>query len=286
MMPDDIKVSGSLAMLADFGAAAGSASRRVLLRSEAFCVERLRLAPGERDSIASEEEFFLLAPSRAPSLVSLECGGDHHVSHSVVILPPGRHDVAAIRDEVELFVIATTRTDISMDSAANADRYIVPNERVKPVGQPFLRLGGEASVQIYPIDETPFPEGNPRLKFFQTKTMSINWVEYEGGRDRTSLSPHSHADFEQGSLAIMGSFIHHLREPWGKNADLWREDEHLEAPPGTLLVVPPGIVHTTEGVGEARHILIDIFAPPRSDFLAKGWMHNGHLYEKTHEEEV
>ena len=82
------------------------------------------------------------------------------------------------------------------------------------------------------------PADKPRLKMLQTDTLSVNLVEYEGVRDRTALSPHSHADFEQGSLAIAGGFVHHLRVPWAADANLWRDDEHLVAPSPSLVVIP------------------------------------------------
>jgi hypothetical protein len=43
-------------------------------------------------------------------------------------------------------------------------------------------------------------------------------------------------------------------------------------------VVPPELIHTTEGVNGGHHLLIDIFAPPRRDFIAKSWMLNASAY--------
>ena len=62
--------------------------------------------------------------------------------------------------------------------------------------------------------------GQPAAQDVSAATLSINWVEYAGPRDRTTLSPHSHADLEQCSLAAAGDFIHHLRVPWAKDANL------------------------------------------------------------------
>jgi len=36
-----------------------------------------------------------------------------------------------------------------------------------------------------------------------------------------------------------------------------------------VLVTPPKLIHTSEGIGDGRHILVDIFAPPREDFLTR-----------------
>ena len=70
----------------------------------------------------------------------------------------------------------------------------------------------------------------------------------------------------------------HIRTPWGSDANQWRDDEHIEASADSLLIIPPELLHTTEGVGVGRHILIDVFAPPRDDFIAKGWVHNAGDY--------
>jgi hypothetical protein len=112
----------------------------------------------------------------------------------------------------------------------------------------------------------------------QSDTLSINWVEYEGGRDRSRLSPHSHKSIEQGSLALAGDFVHHLRVEWGRDAALWRDDLHARLPSPSLMVVPVGLIHTSEGTGAGHHLLIDIFAPPRREFIAKGWVLNSGDY--------
>ena len=128
------------------------------------------------------------------------------------------------------------------------------------------------------MDEVSAPADNPRLKFLQTQTLSINWVEYQGPRNRAALSPHAHSDFEQGSLALAGNFVHHLRAPWGPDANAWQDDRHEAMGSPSLLVVPVELIHTSEGVGPGHHLLIDIFCPPRADFIAKGWMANASDY--------
>lgn len=132
---------------------------------------------------------------------------------------------------------------------------------------------------VHVLDTLANSPGMPRAKLFQTSTMSINWVDYNGPRDRKALSPHCHGDIEQASLSIEGTFVHHFRTSWGADADLWRPDAHIEAGPGTVALIPPPIIHTSEGIGPGRHILIDIFAPPRGDFIAKGQVLNSSDYQ-------
>jgi hypothetical protein len=149
---------------------------------------------------------------------------------------------------------------------------------VAPVGSAWTRTGDADAIRVFEIDRIDAPADNPRIKMFQSATMSINWVDYQGPRDRTALSPHAHGDIEQASLAAAGDFVHHLRVAWGKNANEWRDDQHLRAGSPSVLVIPPDVIHTTEGVGPGHHLLIDVFAPPRRDFIAKGWVANAGDY--------
>lgn len=49
-------------------------------------------------------------------------------------------------------------------------------------------------------------------------------------------------------------------------------------PSPSVAVIPVHLVHTTEGVGTERHLLIDVFSPPRRDFIAKGCVANARDY--------
>jgi hypothetical protein len=254
---------------------------RMAARAQNFIVEQVFGSPGHEAAFASGDEIILLLPDGGGTLVSeaSQSGGETHIAErGVVIVPPGAHRFH-FAERARLMILATDRPDLDADSIANAGAYREPDRRVAPVGIPFRRISGEGQVQVLPIAAIPHPATNPRLKFVQSATMSINWVEYDEPRDRTALSPHAHDDLEQGSLAIDGWFIHHLRTPWGRNADQWREDAHLDAGPSSLLIVPPEIIHTTEGVGTGHHLLIDVFAPPRRDFIAKDWVFNAGDYQ-------
>lgn len=161
--------------------------------------------------------------------------------------------------------------------AANRSDYEELDPAVAAPGEPGKARA--AGIRLHPIDTLKAPVDKPRLKMLRSADISINWVEYEGLRDRRALSPHDHADFEQGSLAITGEFLHHLRVPWGSDATKWQSDRHISAPAASLMVIPPRVIHTTEGLGEGHHVLLDVFCPPRADFLAKGWIPNADEYE-------
>jgi mannose-6-phosphate isomerase-like protein (cupin superfamily) len=257
-------------------------NKRAIARAQNFIVEQVFGRDGEETTFASSDEVMLLLPDSGGRLTGSPQEGNDTTAEirepGIVIVPPGTHGFR-FAGGGRLFILATNRTDLDDEGIANAAAYAEPDPCVAPVGTPFRRVSGVGEVQVLPIATVPYPATNPRLKFVQSSTMSINWVEYAEPRDRTALSPHAHDDLEQGSLAIEGQFLHHLRTPWGKNADLWRDDVHLNAGPSSLLIIPPEIIHTTEGVGSGRHLLIDIFAPPRRDFIAKEWVFNAGDYE-------
>jgi len=242
---------------------------RALAQTQAFTIERLTGDTGSSFAFASLTECILLLPGIGAAL-----SGDRNVQlpgKAAVIVPRGSYSLE-LAGPSEVYILSTDRSDLDGAGAPARD------ERVRTVGAPRRRITGDGEVHIHPIADIPIPPDNGRLRFLRSQTMSINWVEYDGVRDRGGLSPHAHADFEQASLAIEGEFVHHLRTPWGRNADLWRDDAHVTAGPASVIVIPPEIIHTTEGVGTGRHILVDVFAPPREDFIARNWVFNAEEY--------
>lgn len=225
------------------------------------------------------------ARSTAEMLVLLPEGGaaaqtgDENVAlpaRSVNIIPAGPLTLV-LEAGSRAAIVAHDRPDLN-SPAVNQRDYDEPDARVRAVARNWRRSQAPGRVHSIPVDQVTPPADKPRLKMFRTDCLSINWVEYTGRRDRSQLSPHAHADFEQGSLALAGEFVHHLRLPWGPDADAWRADAHLAAPSPSMLTIPVQLVHTTEGTGEGRHLLIDVFSPVREDFIAKGWVSNAADY--------
>lgn len=247
------------------------------VRGQNFTVHRLAAAPATPCSLCGSDELLFIFPDTGGTL--LVAGVTHRIPpRALVITPPGTVEVS-VDGPGYAYALATGNITPSPELAVNAACYERPDPRVRPLDPAVSgMLQRHREVRIYPIDQIPFPPGNPRLKLLRTATMSINWVDYDGARDRTKLSPHAHTDFEQGSLAIHGDFVHHIRAPWTPDATQWQEDQHIAAAADSLLIIPPELIHTTEGVGEGRHVLVDIFAPPREDFIAMGWVHNADEY--------
>jgi mannose-6-phosphate isomerase-like protein (cupin superfamily) len=228
-------------------------------------------------SASSEDEIMVLVMGASATI----SGNDQRAaaeSRSICILPAGSWEL--VLEPGGTCVVLTSLRGGVCETAVNRNSYIQADSRIDPIGTPYRPVRQGTEIRVLNIDEVKAPSDKPRLKMLQSATLSINWVEYNGPRNRAALSPHAHKNFEQGSLALEGNFTHHLRVEWGENANLWREDEHVTLGSPSLLVVPVGLIHTTEGVGDDRHLLIDIFSPPRADFIAKGWIFNSQDYVK------
>ncbi|QHE88179.1 hypothetical protein [Hydrogenophaga sp. BPS33] len=230
-----------------------------------------------RMETASADELMLIVLD-AP--VAIEAEGRAPVNapaRTIAILPAGAWHLA-LAPRATCAVLRSLREDAVDAPARNAQAYRERDPRIVPVGAPYRALRDADAVRLLPIDQVQASKDKPRLKMLQTATMSINWVEYEGPRDRSALSPHAHSQFEQGSLALAGDFVHHLRTPWGADAGLWQDDRHAALGAPSLMVVPVNLIHTSEGVGPGHHVLIDIFSPPRADFIANQWVYNASDY--------
>jgi quercetin dioxygenase-like cupin family protein len=76
----------------------------------------------------------------------------------------------------------------------------------------------------------------------------MNWLT--PGMD---VNPHSHP-FEQLVLIVQGCVRFHVG------------DESIEAGPGSMLRIPPGVVHYAEPIGDEVALNLDVFAPLRNDY--------------------
>lgn len=230
-----------------------------------------------RMDTASADELMLIVLDAPVDIASEGRSTVSAPARTIAILPAGAWRLV-LAPQATCAVLRSLREDAADAPARNAEAYRERDPRIVPVGAPYRALRDADAVRLLPIEQVQASKDKPRLKMLQTATLSINWVEYDGPRDRSALSPHAHSQFEQGSLALAGDFVHHLRTPWGADADLWQDDRHAALGAPSLMVVPVNLIHTSEGVGPGLHQLVDVFSPPRADFIAQGWVYNSKDY--------
>lgn len=148
--------------------------------------------------------------------------------------------------------------------------------------------------EVASVEPGPEPVGGYRLRRYSTlqaydrgglvhafrtrKLMMVPYDRFLEPRDETTLTPHSHSDFEQGSIGLEGEWIHHLRVPWTANRREWKADTHMQVQSPSVLIIPAGVIHTSQGIAGEGMRLIDVFSPPRLDFAERGWVDNADDY--------
>lgn len=220
----------------------------------------------------ADEYFMLLFGGNA----TVEADGKeiYLPGRSVSIIPPGDSLIKVENGPGQIVRIFTLSSPDLVELCMNRDKY---RDSHWIIGKDVKPINGYA-VRTYEMDSYPFSA--ERLgRIFITGELMINVLYHRTQRrDVTMMSPHSHDDFEQGSLALSGTFVHHIRTPWGKDMTAWRADEHEVCAAPSLAIIPPKAVHTSQDIGAGVTQLIDIFGPPREDFLKKGWVLNADEY--------
>lgn len=209
---------------------------------------------------------------------TISAGGEtiHAAADSLTIVPPGPSSVT-LADEGQIVRVFSSEAADLAARAANADTYPEHPEDVAPL-VPWPEPVGGYRLRSYALADHVREGTNMRI--FRSRNLMLNVMTPRMvPRDTSKLTPHSHADYEQGSLAIGGTYIHHLRYPWTPDMASWREDEHVEMASPSVLVIPPTVIHTSRNIGDEPGRLIDVFAPPRMDFsLREGLVANADEY--------
>jgi hypothetical protein len=226
---------------------------------------------------AQPDEWMLLLPGKDVSARVTAAGQPTEVpGRTLTVIPPGDSELTLGGTGQAVRVFSWNAADLCAQ-AVNADSYLEDHLNVAPLAAWPAAADG-SRVRVYSLDVAPQEGRFGRI--WRCSTLMINVpVPYEGPRDETRLSPHSHADFEQGSLILEGSYIHHIRWPWTPNRRTWRADDHQACGSPSLTVIPPPAVHTSQAMGSGVNHLVDIFSPPRADFSRRpGWVLNADEY--------
>lgn len=237
-----------------------------ITRGANFVVAVSRVTAGDvLARTANPDESIVFLPDVA---AVIEAGGARieAEANSVTIVPPGGSRVTAKGAGQVVRVFSSRAADLAAQ-ASNAAAY---RENGSPGCAPLVPwpepVGGY-KLRHYRVAEYDKPDSQMRI--FRSTNLMINVLKRRPvARDVTKLSPHSHTDFEQASLAVEGTYMHHMRWPWTPDMNTWKDDLHAEMASPSVLVIPPRVVHTSRNINAAGW-LIDIFSPPRLDFSAK-----------------
>lgn len=234
-------------------------------------------AGDDLDNGALEGELAIVVTDASPAFTVLTGDGATTVDEpGLVVVPPGASRISVHGDGPLVRLVEATEP-AWRDRPANAEAYAVDHPRVAPLRRWPEPVGGK-EVRCYPLSAVPDEPGRFG-RIFRTRSFMVNFLPVSGPRDPHRLSPHTHDDFEQLSLAVRGEYVHHIRTPWLSDSTRWREDEHVRLGSPSLAIIPPPTVHTSAASDPGVNQLIDIFSPPRVDFSAKpGWVLNADDY--------
>ena len=249
-------------------------ARTWIARGQNFVVAYSQVRAGARLERTDHPSEYCVVLTEAGNSLTVHAGNDHVVldEPGLVIVPPGDSSVVSRDAGTVVRVFDTDAPDVA-DAAINAASYGEPHPRVTAPPPAAPPVAGH-TLRLHRLADHPAEPGRFGA-IFRTSRLMVNFLDPQvGPRDPERLSPHHHDDFEQGSLTLQGSWVHHIRTPWTTRRSMWRDDEHRRVEGASLTIIPPPTVHTSEAVGSGTNVMLDIFAPPREDFAAQGWVLN------------
>jgi len=251
----------------------GKGSRSWITRGANFAIVISLGETGATLSGTSKDEQFIYTLEGG---VTVTAGGASETLgvEDLAIAPPG--DWLLRFERPGHVVQQITTEEARTQRAANASLYADGADEVAPVVAWPEPVGGYRLRRYSTLEA--YARGGMVHAFRTRKLMMVPYARFLEPRDETQLSPHSHADFEQGSVALEGQWLHHLRVPWTPNKHHWRPDLHLEVASPSTTIIPAGVIHTSQGIAGEGMRLIDVFAPPRVDFSERGWVDNAADY--------
>jgi len=235
-------------------------------RGANFIVTVTQAAAGARlERRAQPDEYMVFLPDTGATIRA----GRESVSaaaESLTIVPPGDSELVVEGGGQVVCVFSNQASDL-LAIADNAADYAQGAPDVAPL-VPWPTPADGFKLRHYPVAQ--YTQADSNMRIFRSTNLMLNvMTPRPAPRDVRKLSPHSHADFEQGSLALQGEWVHHLRYPWTADMNDWRDDAHIAIGSPSLAVIPPKVVHTSRNTNAGGAWLLDVFAPPRMDFSGK-----------------
>jgi mannose-6-phosphate isomerase-like protein (cupin superfamily) len=249
---------------------AADGTRTWITRGANFLVAVSRVKTGAQ--LAREDnadEYMVILPPGTAATIRAGAEEIEADEDSLTIVPPGPSTVTAQCDGLIVRVLTGKAADL-LAKAWNAGTYADGAPEVAPVVAWPDPVDG-FKLRHYPLAPLAKADG-PRIqpRLFRSTNMMVNlFAYYQTRRDTSTLSPHWHEDFEQASLTLDGTWIHHMRWPWNADLAQWRPDMHDTIETPSVIIIPANVVHTSRDVGEGVSSLYDIFCPPRLDFASK-----------------
>jgi quercetin dioxygenase-like cupin family protein len=251
----------------------GKGVRSWITRGANFAIVCSQGEPGATLGGTAKDEQFVYSLEGG---LTISTGGESVTLgvEDLAIVPPGEWTIRFGRAGQTIQQI--TADEPLAAQAANASIYAGGAPEVAPIA-PWPEPVGGYRLRRYSTLEA-YARGGMVHAFRTRKLMMVPYARFLEPRDETQLTPHSHADFEQGSVALEGDWLHHLRVPWTANKRHWRPDLHLHVGSPSTTIIPAGVIHTSQGIAGEGMRLIDVFAPPRMDFSERGWVDNAADY--------
>lgn len=241
-------------------------ARTWVARGANFVVALTDASDGARlERRGQPDESMVFLPDCA---ATIRAGGEtiEAAAESLTIVPPGDSEVIVHGGGQVVRLFSHLAADL-LALASNAADYAAATPDVAPL-VPWPTPAAGFRLRHYRVAE--YTQADSNMRIFRSTNLMLNVMTPRMvARDVRKLSPHSHPDFEQGSLALRGRWMHHMRYPWVPDMNAWREDEHIEVGSPSIAVIPPKVVHTSRNLNDGGAWLLDIFAPPRMDFSAK-----------------
>jgi hypothetical protein len=244
-----------------------------ICRGANFVVTVSKVTEGAVLTRQNPDEYVLLTNDLAAT-VTADTETVEAAPDTLTIVPPGDSRVVARRAGTLARIFSAEAADLAA-RAVNAADYAAGAPLVAPLGRGPAPKDGYRLRNYVLADHVT--DGS-FLRVFRTANLMVNpLVPWTAPRNVHKLSPHSHADFEQASLALESTWIHHLRTPWTPDMDDWVDDLHAEIGSPSVTVIPPTVIHTSRNIAPMGR-LVDVFAPPRLDFLRQGVVRNADDY--------